>query len=379
MLRAVLPAAVVLASALAGCADPLSFGSTSGDGGLFTVSPDKGEKDTVFHVSASDAVRGRNLTWQFGDGTVAYGDEADHVYGFTNGVMTITLLVAGDGPVPEVGTRTVTLGSGQNRVPTTTLTAAKRWVEVGQLSNFTARGNDADRDPMSYLWTYTLVSAAPGGGSDGHGDHAHGASAAKPGEEVVVDTNASKAGIVFDAPGKYDVKVRVRDPKGGEAVQNVSVDVSRDIPDAQLEIPFTGTLVAGTGGAGVSEKTWTLPADVPDTGADSVRHPFSIKYPATAYVILQWNDTSNASAYDLDLELRFAGNGTTIVKSERHAVNPEAPGVPVGFPLEMNYTALAPDDYIVVVRAFSGAQIQYLVTVYLTQHLTPELVAAAEQ
>lgn len=369
MLRAALVASlVVLAGALAGCTDKLSLGSTTAED--FTLEPTRGDKDTVFTVVAGSVADGRDVTWDWGDGTVSKGPRAEHRYGFSNGVMNVTMFVAGDETV--VASKTVTLGSGVNKPPTATARAQKSWVEVGKMVNVTATGSDGDRDPLKYLWTYTLVSG--GGADDGHG-HAHGA--APQVGEVLLESTTNRASVVFDAPGRYDVKVRVKDPKGGEAVANTTVDVSRQIPDAQVQTTFTGRLVAGTAGAGVAEKAWVDPA--PDSHVDAARHPFTLKYPATVYVFLTWNDTSNASAYDLDMELRNADTGETVFKAEHHAVNPASPGPPTPMPpLEINYTAVEPGNYEIVVRAFAGAQVDYAAQLFATLKLTPELVAAVE-
>lgn len=357
MLRAGALSLVLLVAGLAGCSDPLSFGSTGGDVDGFVVTPDRGDKTTEFRVQAAEELRGRDLTWSFGDGTEAKGDEARHVYGFTNGVMTITLLARDESGVPQVATKTITLGNGENKPPTGTARAVKSWVAVGQPANLTATARDADGDPLTYLWSYTAGES--GGG------------------QVVIPGSGAKTSVVFDAPGRYDVKVRIRDPKGGEATDAFTIDVSRTIPDARVETTFQGTLVAGTGGAGVAEKAWVDPA--PDTYADAARHPYQLDYPATTYVLLMWNDTSNASAYDLDFEVRNAETGEVVATGARHAVDPNAPGAPTPMPpVEANFTTQEPGSYVIVVKAFTGARVDYQVHLFSTLHLTPELVAARE-
>lgn len=358
MLRAAALSLILLAAGLAGCSDPLSFGST-GDVDGFSVTPDRGDGKTEFHVQAADELRGRDLTWTFGDGTEAKGDEARHAYGFTNGVMTITLIARDESGVPQIATRTVTLGTGENKPPTGTARAVKDWVAVGQPANLSANARDADGDTLTYLWSYTDASAA--------------GSAA----QVVIEGSGPRTSVVFDAPGRYDVKVRIRDPKGAEAIDNLTIDVSRTIPESRIETTFKGTLVAGTGGAAVAEKAWVEPA--PDSYADAARHPYTLDYPATTYVVLQWNDTSNASAYDLDFEVRDAQTGEVVATGAHHAVDPNAPGAPTPLPpIEANFTTQEAGSYVIVVKAFSGARVDYEVFLFSTLHLTAELVAARE-
>lgn len=376
MSRYLLVATLLVAGALAGCTDKLSFGSAADDGS-FSLSPTEGDKDTTFRVSAPKALRTLNLTWEWGDGTRSYGVDAEHVYGFTNGVMPITLIATGTEGLPQVATKTVTLGTGENALPTGSMAHTKTWVEAGRPVNLSvSNGRDADKDPLTYLWTYTVLSG--GVASDGH-DHDHGGSAPSPqaGGETVIDGTTQRVAVTFDAPGTYDVKVRIRDPKGGEAVDNKTISVSKHIPATQLTIPFSGRLAAGTAGTGVSEHAWNDAA--PDTFVDAGRHAFELKYPATTYLFLQWNDTTNASAFDLDLELRNAETGEVLQKADNHAVNPAAPAPPTPLPaMEMTYGDIPAGKYVIVVRAYTGAQVDYTVNLFATLRITPELVAQVE-
>lgn len=354
---------LVLAGLGAGCTDKLSLSSVTGGGdGPFSVSPDKGDAGTTFHVETGAS---GDVTWDFGDGTTATGRSADHKYGFSNGVMTITMIATGADGKQTISTKTVTLGTGANRPPTVSVSASPSWAEVRKAVNLTARGNDMDKDPISYLWTYRIVSG--GVASDGH-DHVHEGAPAPTAQEFVLPGADKTNSVTFDAPGKYVVKVRASDPKGGSATSETKVDVSKHIPDSVLDVKFSGTLVAGTGGqASASEKLWTTPA--PDTFVDAARHPYQLLYPGTTVIILTWNDTSGQGAFDLDLELRNADNGTTIFRSQTRAPAPA---------FEFNFTQQPPGSYEVVVRNVAGAQVKYDLLVHATLTITPELVAKAE-
>lgn len=370
---------LLVGSLLAGCTDKLSLSGDEGapatttEGG-FALSPEKGGKDTVFTVDAGKlASKAANLTWDFGDGRAAYGGRAEHVYGFTNGRMTITLLATGDDGKQSIFQRSVVLGSGENKAPTVTARAARSWIEANQPVNLTATGRDTDRDPLNYLWTYTVVSG--GGGGDGHA-HDHGGGAT--GQEFVIPGNGSRVTASFEAAGKYVVKVRASDPKGGEAVANATIDVSTKIPPLQMQETWNGTIVAGTAGAGVSQQLWGTPA--PDTNVDAVRHTVELRYPASALAILMWNDTAaqntGMAAFDLDLELVDRATGEVLFSSQTRVQPGPPPMVPP--PFEFNMTQVPPGTYDLVVRGYAAAQVTYTLSFFATFQLTPETVAAAE-
>lgn len=364
-MRVLLVAAVFASLALAGCTDKLSFSSASFEEPGFELSPAEGDADTEFRVSVK-GLDAYNLTWDWGDGKFSYGAEASHVYGFTNGLMTVTLLVTDASGEQNFATRQVSLGSGENKPPTVTLRAGKSWVEVDEAVTLTATGRDRDGDPLAYHMTY---APAP---MDGPVD------VARQQPLSVVD---GKANATFPEPGRYLVHVRALDPKGGAAEAQTFLNVSRVIPSSVFEATFEGTIKAGTFGNGVSEKAWGTPA--PDTEIDAVRHPYALKYPGYTVLFLQWNDTAAAqtgmSAMDLDLELRSADTGEVLWKSENHPVNTSAPGAPTPLPPVEFATGLQePGNYHVVVRGYAAADVPYTLLLRSSLMLTPERVAAVE-
>ena len=350
-MRALFLAVVLAVSAtLAGCSDKLSFQSATIDAPSFDVSPDHGDATTTFHVSAGSWADALHVTWDFGDGITVEGTSADHQYGFTNGVTTITML-ATSGAKQGLATRSVTLGTGVNAKPSVYVSASRTWVEIGHSVDLSARGSDRDKDPLTYLWT----TKRDDGGA---------------GQELVLPGSGATSSAMFDAAGKYTVTVRARDPKGLEATDSVRIDVSKKIPDPVFEFKANGTLAAGTGGQKqASEQLWGAPASVPDTYVDAARYPYALKYPASTFVMLTWNDTSGQGAYDLDLELRNADTNETVFSSAHRAPAP---------PFEYNFTMQQPGHYVVIVRAITGAQVPYDVLVHSNLILTPESVAAVE-
>lgn len=337
-------AALAAALLLAGCAGKLGLGASVQDPS-FTVSPESGGKDTVFEVDAGRLGDKADIKWDFGDGTSATGRRADHKYGFTNGIVTITMTVTDDSGAQGTTTRTVKLGSGVNTPPTLNPGASPSWVTVGQETMLNARGSDKDGDPLTYSFA-VRAQGAP--------------------EPRALPSTTARATTKFDAPGKYAILVTARDPKGGEATGETMVDVTRTKPDPNVELAWNGTILAGSAGQGVAEKVWTTPA--PDTNADSARHPYTLLYPATTVIMLTWNDTSQKGAFDLDLELRDA-SGAAVFKSETRAPAPA---------FELNFTEQPAGDYVIVVRGVAGANVVYDLLLYSTLHLTPDLVAKVE-
>lgn len=361
MLRPLLALGVLLGSVtLAGCTDKLSFSGATLEEPAFDLAPLTGDKDTVFSADAS-ALAEYNLTWDWGDGTFSHGPKVEHKYGFTNGVMTVTLFVTDEAGKQGFASREVTLGTGVNKDPTATLRASRSWVEVGKGVTLTAGGSDPDRDPLTYLWTRAKVTDAG------------------TGESVVVPGDAKSNLVTFDEAGRWLVTVRAQDPKGGTATAQTFLEVSKVIPPNRFEALFNGTLRVGTAGAAASEKLWVASPPAPDTEADVIRHAYTLKYPGNTLIFLTWNDTSGAGAIDLDLELRDAETNETVFRSETHAVNPASPGAPTPIPpFEYNVSAQEAGTYWVIVRAHTGANVAYSVLVHSTLKLTPELVRQVE-
>lgn len=351
MLRAGVALTLMAAVVLAGCTGGIGGAIGLNDATLaepsFDLTPDKGDATTLFKVDSRGLGDKYNVTWEWGDGIVTYGATSEHKYGFSNGAVTVTLVVTDTDGKQNFATRTITLGTSPNKAPTVTLRAQKTWIEVGRTINLTATATDADRDPLTYFWSYLAPGAAA---------------------EKVIEGKTNRVPVTFDAPGKYDVKVRARDPKGGEAIANVTVSVSTHIPDTRFEATFNGTIVAGSAGQGLSEKAWIGSPTVPDSNVDSTRHRYTLDYPGNTLIFLVWNDTTTQGVYDLDLELRKA-DGTVVFTSATRA--PSAP-------FEFNITKQDAGDYDVVVRGVVGANVVYTLLVQSTLQITPELVAAKE-
>jgi PKD domain len=368
--KSLLLVALVAASCLAaGCTDKLSLNKATLDDPSFSVSPTSGGADTTFHVDAGSLSK-YNLTWDFGDGTHAYGASADHRYGFSNGHMTITLIATDSTGKQGIATQSVELGNGVNSPPTVRLSADRTWVKTGAASAFTAFGYDSDGDPLTYTWTVQ----PPGG------------------KELLAADGPGTLSTSFDNVGAYTVKVLAKDPKGGTATDTQVVWATKEIPPTTYDATYFGNLTAGNADAGVNEKLdHAAGGAAPNQTVDSAVYPFTLDYPGYGLVFLTWNDSSGAGAEDLDLELRYAGNGTTVWASAHHLAGPPDPNNPPPVPppvppnpptppgpYEYNASRLDAGAYEVVVRGYTGANVAYSVLIHASLQVSPEQVAKSE-
>ncbi|GEM_PF-5078009 len=370
MLRPLLLVALLaVASVAAGCTDKLSLNKATLDNPSFDLSPETGDATTTFHVDAG-ALSKYNVTWDFGDGTHAYGGSADHQYGFSNGRMTVTLIATDATGKQGIATRVVVLGTGVNHPPSVRISSSRTWVKVGEPASFNAYGYDADSDPMTYTWTVQPANGAARNAADG----------------------PSAVSTTFDAVGSYTVKVLAKDPKGGTATDTQVVWATKEIPATVFDATYHGNITVGNGDAGINEKAESkLGSTAPNQTVDSAVYPFTLDYPGYTLAFLTWNDSSTVGAVDLDLEVRYASNATPVWTSAHHLVNapdpsnpppippPVPPGVPtpVG-PYEYNVSMLPPGKYEAVVRGYAGANVEYALLLHASLLVSPESVAKAE-
>ena len=339
-MRALLVVALLVAGSFAGCSDKLSFNSATLDAPSFSLDPLAGDAKTEFHADAG-ALGKYNVTWDWGDGTVTYGASSKHVFGFTNGVMSVKLVATDDAGKTGIATQQVVLGTGKNSPPSVSISLYQTWIEVGKPVALGTYGSDRDGDPLRYLWTL-----------DG----------------AIVSTEASGS-LVVTTTGKHTLGLRVSDPKGGTTNDSRSLDVSKHIPAAFLDEVHNGTIHAGSAGAGASEKLWIAPSPAPDTNVDSVRYNYTLHYPGYTLILLKWNDTSGQGVTDLDLELQYAENHTVIFSQQTR---------PPAAPFEYNITIQKPGNYVAIVRGVVAANTDYQLLIHASLFITPEAVAAVE-
>jgi hypothetical protein len=141
--KALLSVAGFLAIALAGC-------TSEGGDGFTTKAPSAPGGEYVFTATGS----ADNYTWDLGDRlTVAYGKTVRHAYDFQNGQITV-VLTQKTGDLRRDFRQTLTLGTGQNSLPTFILEGNTNWTVTGETITFSAAAStDPDGDPLRYTWS----------------------------------------------------------------------------------------------------------------------------------------------------------------------------------------------------------------------------------
>jgi PKD repeat protein len=181
----------------------------------FTATPNPVNATQNLHLDATGTTDGESdrsrltFTWDFGDGgdTVdATGPVVTHAYP-APGPHQVTLTV--NDPHGGADTSTTLVGVMGNTAPTANATATPGSAKVSQPVTFdgsrsTDEEDDADAEPLGYLWTF------PDGTTS---------------DQAVV----SKA---FTSAGKKDVTLKVTDSGGQTATRTVSVEVTNTAPVA---------------------------------------------------------------------------------------------------------------------------------------------------
>jgi len=168
-----------------------------------------GEK-AVFDGTTSLTESGETLTykWDFGDGTTAEGEKAEHVYE-KGGAYSVTLVVD-DGKGTPCSIAKSSMRLVINSKPVVKLKSIDT-VCVGKKVNFDASGSrDPDSDNLQYIWDF----------GDG-----------------TVEKGASKTSHIYKKGGEYEVGVIVDDGKGfscSRASKSISVKVNTS-PIAKID------------------------------------------------------------------------------------------------------------------------------------------------
>lgn len=323
-------AATMLAVALSGCTD-----SGSDELDMFvTASDDPLTAPFTFKATGSSA---DTYTWDFGDGLEAEGKEVEHIFGFTDGDVTVKL-TACTGDECESVLRKVPLGGDKNIPPQGDLVATTEWAVVGETVVLDATGaTDANGDPILYRWSCERVAdiqpPADGGGHD-HGAPGvpfgvnalatydetlaggddHGASlCADFGFDVTQpwSRDAGKISGNFAESGVYRMDVFVRDPKSASWIGRLDLYVSDSRPAPTTTIDFSGSLLAGNQGT-IEDTCVTLTEEPCPITFDREERTFSVDIPNALGTL---TFTSGAFQGNVDGGARWAikvGEGTVI-------------------------------------------------------------------
>ena len=136
-----------------------------------------------------------NYTWDFGDGSVAYGEKVTHKY-TKSGEYTVKLFVKDNNG--EEGSAEYTIKVG-NREPTANFIYAPEKPKAGEIINFTDLSNDLDGEIVEWKWEF----------GDG---------------TISYDKNPSHT---YNKPGIYIVNLTVKDNEGGRANYSIKIKIGR--------------------------------------------------------------------------------------------------------------------------------------------------------
>jgi hypothetical protein len=267
-------AAIVMTSiAFAGC--------TSGSGELDMLVTPSDDAVTEAFLFEATGPKFETYSWNFGDGAAAEGAEVEHLFGFTNGEVTVRVTGTNAGEEPVSIAREVSLGGSRNINPQGVLVSSTRWVDPGEPFLMDATESvDEDGDPLLFRWTCErksdIVALAGNDVHEGLGGVPFGVDAwASTDENLSVATtdygtdfcnslsptrdldwsreNSAVGGSIPDSGG-YVIEVFVRDPKGSPWVGRLNLFVSepeRLKPEPIRVVgPIVGTFEGGSGGSG---------------------------------------------------------------------------------------------------------------------------------
>lgn len=166
--------------------------------------------------------------WEFGDGTTATGETAEHSYA-EPGTYTVTLTVTDDDDATSSTTETVTAVEPPNEAPTARFTTGSDGLAV---TVDAAASTDSDGDLTQWAWDF------------GDGTTASGQTASH----------------TYTADGTYTVKLTVTDDGGANATTSTEVTVAA--PRVWAVEDFARALTGGWGTATTGGEWAYFPADI---------------------------------------------------------------------------------------------------------------------
>jgi len=139
----------------------------------FTVSPSSPTDmdDIIFDGTGSTDTDGSivNYTWDFGDGTVAYGDIVSHNY-TDNGNYTVALTVTDNDGAWDTAAMTLAVA---NIPPTANFTFTPQAGVVGESIQFTDHSRDAENEIYQWNWSFGDGTTVSGGMAQSNPSYAY--------------------------------------------------------------------------------------------------------------------------------------------------------------------------------------------------------------
>lgn len=372
--KAATSAFLLLAVALSGC--------TGGDDALgISVTPSDDPVTEPYTFTATGSAD--RFLWNFNDGTpIQEGRTVEHTFGFTDGIITVKLTAETGGEAESVSQK-LTLGTGQNNIPSPGLAVNTDWVTPSDTFIVSgAPSTDPNGDPLLYRWSCSRVDdlqPAPAGHADeGGGALPFGVQVAATIDPQLTEADTSVgsdlcAGLgdgsgpfsrdasvsgTFTETGVYDIRMEMRDPKSASFVGMAVVFVSNSIPPANSTENFEGTLNGGSGG------------DVQPIGdelgvvLDEESHEFTVPI-SNRFATITFDASSPGGApVDVRYRIETAG-GTGVVLSSSDEEQLVAGG-----------KFLKGVTYVAYVTLESGAAADYTLDLDIVNDLNPKILYA---
>lgn len=328
MLRKAVMALALVAVALSGCAS---------DSGELSISYDEPSNPVTEAFVFKASGPGDVYRWNFGDGTpIVEGSEVEHLFGFTDGTIRVSLTGVFEDGRDSVGTSVdIVLGSGNNQLPVFDFRQSSEWLLPGESFTLSGLGTtDADGDPLLFRFECEARGAPKPPHDDGHSDA--GTRGAVPfdvdawatvdpsiptGEAVSGDMceaynfdsgiSYTTTGAItgsFTAPGSYQFNVEIRDPKTSQGWKaRAQVFVTAERPPATPEFVVEGTLTLGIGGTQLEQVCSTAAELCGNTVEQTIRLDMPLK---NATALLELDADGHSGTYTVARSSTILASGS---------------------------------------------------------------------
>jgi PKD repeat protein len=256
----------------------------------------------VFDGVGSSAPDGfvESYEWDFGDGTTATGEMAEHSYGSV-GTYTATLTVTSDSG--ETATDTVEVSIEANDAPATSISANRTSTKVDEAVAFDGSGSsDSDGTITSYEWAFDDGTTATGPTAT----HRYGSAGTYNATLTVTDDN----GATSTAEVTVEVTTNV--------APTVSISANRTTAKESDPIAFDGSGSSDSDGT-ITSYEWDFGDGTTATGPTATHNFSGVGFHTVFLTVTDDDGASTTETIDIEIVDNYAP--TAAVTANRTAVN----------------------------------------------------------